>query len=433
MSFLEKLFGKKEERVEEVPIKQSFNIEDAENFLSENFDENFQTFKRDANKIYKEMQPIVVNIQKNLKDLGKAEYKEKVDSQLLQNVIGHRKSFIQKMEVMLDKVKKPMETDLDSILDFNKSVVSAISDVNMKTVKDYHFLKVLFGREVQRTLENFKTLNKASDTLEKLVKENKENLFSIKNAQNELKSIKDEKKDLNQIEENLKNLDTKFSDFKSKHDTLTNDLKDINKSKDWDDLNQLSTRKEVTKKKISDLKSHMLQDTSRINKPLRKFKNLVDREVIKIKEENILEKSVDSILNTLIEEYPKSMRSILVMVQKNISNGKIKVKDEEKTIIEIKHILENNLFENFVKKYMLLKKELEELETKITIHKSLSVKKKLENQLEGVKEQIETVNIEIEKLKKKREKTKESIKDRKIVLERTLSALTNQKITIANL
>jgi len=428
---LERIFGKKEETREQVFNKQVFSIEDAENFLSTNFDERFQTFKEDASKIYEEMQPVMVNMQKSLENLVRVDFKEQVDSELLQNVIAHKKSFVQKMEIMIEKIKKPMQSDLDSILEFNKYISSAISETNMKTVKDYHFLKILFEKEAQKTFENFKILSNKSDNFETLINSNKENLFSIRNAQKDLQSIKEETRNLNQIEGLLKTFNIKLSDLKSKHDSLKEDLKKFKDGKDWIHFNNLLEKKKIMEEKVSNLKSQIPQNTSQINKPLRKFKNLVDNGIVKIQNEKILKKYVESTLDALIEEKnPKTIRLILEMVQKNISEGKIELKDKEKTMIEINRILDDNLFENFLKKYLLLMEDLEKLEEDITAHRASNIKNKMESQIEDVKRDIEMIRLEIEKVKKQIEKTKNSIKERKITLEKTLTLLTNKKISI---
>ena len=431
MSFLERIFGKKEETREQVFNKQVFSIEDAENFLSTNFDERFQTFKEDASKIYEEMQPVMVNMQKSLENLVRVDFKEQVDSELLQNVIAHKKSFVQKMEIMIEKIKKPMQSDLDSILEFNKYISSAISETNMKTVKDYHFLKILFEKEAQKTFENFKILSNKSDNFETLINSNKENLFSIRNAQKDLQSIKEETRNLNQIEGLLKTFNIKLSDLKSKHDSLKEDLKKFKDGKDWIHFNNLLEKKKIMEEKVSNLKSQIPQNTSQINKPLRKFKNLVDNGIVKIQNEKILKKYVESTLDALIEEKnPKTIRLILEMVQKNISEGKIELKDKERVMTEIRRILDNNLFENFLKKYLLLMEDLEKLEEDITAHRASNIKNKMESQIEDVKRDIEMIRLEIEKVKKQIEKTKNSIKERKITLEKTLTLLTNKKISI---
>jgi predicted DNA-binding protein len=428
---LERIFGKKEEAEEQVLSKQVFSIEDAENFLSMNFDEKSQTFKEDASKIYEEMQPVVVNMKKSLDDLVKANFNGQVDSELFQNVIAHRKSFVQKMEIMIEKIKKPMQSDLNSILEFNKSISSAISETDTKTVKDYHFLKILFEREAKKTFENFKILNKASNNFESLINNNKENLFSIRNAQSELQSIKEETGNLNQIEEHLKTLNTKLSDLKSEYDSLKEDLEKFNNDKDWLHFNKLLEKKKITEEKISSLKSQILQDLYVINKPLRKFKNLVDKGVEKIEDEKILKKCIDSTLDALIEEKnPEKIRLILEMVQKNISEGRIELKDKEKTMFEIKRILNNNLFENFLKEYILLMGDLKKLEENITTNKTLDIKNKIESQIEDIERDIEMARLEIEKGKKQEEKIKNSIKERKITLEKTLAILAKKEISI---
>jgi phosphoenolpyruvate carboxylase len=133
----------------------------------------------------------------------------------------------------------------------------------------------------------------------------------------------------------------------------------------------------------------------------------------------------------LIEEKnPETIRSILEMVQKNISEGKIMLKDKEKIMIEIKRILDNNLFENFLREYLLLTEELEKLEEYINAHEASSIKNKMENQIEDVERDVETTKLEMEKAKKQTEKMKNSIKERKITLEKTLTLLTKREISI---
>ena len=92
-----------------------------------------------------------------------------------------------------------------------------------------------------------------------------------------------------------------------------------------------------------------------------------------------------------------------------------------------------NLFEDFVKEYVLLMKNLKKLETSVTNHKSSTLKKKLENQIEDVEKQIEETNLKIEKLRKNAEKTKNSIRYRKTVLENTVSLLTGKEVTVTNI
>jgi hypothetical protein len=423
---LERVFGKKEEAT-----KQVFSIENAENFLSTNFNERFQIFKEDASKIYEEMQPVVINMQKSLKDLVMVDFKEKVDSVLFQNVIAHRKSFVQKMEIMIEKIKKPMQSDLDSILEFSNSISSAISETDINTVKDYQFLNILFEKEAQKTFENFKILSKISNNFENIINSNKENMFSIRNAQSELQSIKEETKNLNQIEGRLKSLNIKFFNLKFKDDNLKEDLEKFKNGKDWLHFNELLEKKKIMEEKLYSLKSQILQDISWINKPLKKFENLVDREIVKIEDEKILKKYVGSTLDMLIEEKnPETIRSILEMVQKNISEGKIMLKDKEKIMVEIKRILDNNLFENFLKEYLLLTEELEKLGEDINAHEASSIKNKMENQIEDVERDIETTKLEMEKVKKQTEKMKNSIKERKITMGKTLTLLAKREISI---
>lgn len=424
MSFLEKIFGKKEE-------EQVFRIEDAEGLLSRNFDEKFQTFKEDSSKIYQEMQSVAANMQKSLKDFLKAEFNGPVDYQLLQNVIAHRKSFIQKMEIMIEQIKEPMQPSLDSILEFSKSSSLAILEANEKTVKDYYFLKELFERESESSIENFKILGKISNNFENLISNRKENLLSVRNAQDELQSIKEEAATLNQAEEYIKTLNSKLSDLALEQNNFRDGLDKFKKGEDWLHYNELLEKRGKLEEEVFGIKSEMLQEISQIEKPLKKFKNLVDKGIVKIENEKNLKKYAESTFDSLIEEKnSENINSILKIVQNSIYEGRIELKDREKTLAELKWVVENNVFGNSLEKYILLKEDSEKLKKDIDEQKAFSIKNELENKIEDIERQIEMARLEMDNAKKQTEKMKNSINERKITLEKTLNFLTERKVSL---
>ena len=99
-------------------------------------------------------------------------------------------------------------------------------------------------------------------------------------------------------------------------------------------------------------------------------------------------------------------------------------------MVEIKRILDNNLFENFLKKYILLTDDLEKLGKDITAHTASSIKNKMENQIEDIERDIGMTRLGMEKVKKQTKKTKNSIEERKITLEKTLTLLAKREINI---
>jgi len=426
LSFLQRIFGKKEEVKEQI-----FSIEDAEGFLSKNFDENFQVFKEDASKIYQDMQSTAVGMQNDIANLKQAEYTGPVDSELLQKVVAHKKSFIQKMEAAAEQIKRPMQLDLDSILEFSRFSSSAISETNAKTVVDYQFLKELFEKEADSAIGKFKILSNKSNNFENLVRKNKDNLFLIKNAQDELQSIKDEMKKLSYVEEEVKSLQGKLSALESERNSEKEKLEKFEGSEDWLRFKNLLEKKKKMEEDAANIKSQMLQVISKIEKPMKKFKNLVDRGIVKIENEKVLERYAISVFDALIgEKNPQTLYSILNMLEKNISEGKIELKEREKSLDEIKWLVESNVVESLLEKYLLMTNELEKVEASVDEQKTPSIRDEIERRIEYIGRGIERSNMEIGKSKKQIERIKVSINERKISLENALTSLANKKISM---
>lgn len=434
MGILEIIFGKKKgEHSENIPEKKEefLSIEDVDNYLSKKSDEMFEPFKKDANNIYEEIQSAADNLQKTLNELGRSEFIEKVDSELLHNVLSHRTSFIRKMEIMIKQLRKPMQLDFDSILDYSKSISLSVSETNDNTVNDYRFVDRLFEKKGEKTIDDFKVISKLSANLGSLVKNSTGSILSIRNAQSELKLVKEETDALSNMKENLETLDTNMSKLKSEHEKEKDRLNEFENGRDWISFTELLKRKKNIEDYIFNLKSETMKNISRIEKPLRKLKNLVKRGTVKVDEEEVLKKYADSFFITMMEDRNnEKINSVLGIVLKNISEGKIDLKDKEKELEELRWILENDVFENILKKYATLEDDLKELEKNIKERNEPNIKNEIESRIRNLEKQVGIANLEIEKVKKRVEKVEKSVSERKISLEESLALLANKKIKL---
>jgi hypothetical protein len=431
---LEKIFGKKkEEASEDISEKKDeiLSIEDVETYLSKKFDEKFEPFKETANKTYQEIQSAADDMQKRLNELGEAIFTERVDPELLQNVVSHRTSFIRKMKIMIKQLKAPMPSDFDSIIAYGHSISLAISEANQNTLNDYRFVDRLFEKEGGKTIQSLKAIKKISDNLRSLIKSSIDGISSVRNAQNDLKLVKEETDVLYQMKKNLETVDTKLSELKSRNEKEREDAKKFESGKEWIYFTELLEKRKDTAEKISNLKSQIMQNISGIEKPLKKLKNLVDKEIVKVDDKKTLEKYVNSFLATMIEERSSgTANSILKTLQENISEGKIDMKNRENELAEVKWILENNIFEDFLKKYLLLEDDLKELEKNINKRDEPNIKNRMESEIKDLERQAEITSSEIEKVKKQVDKMENSINERKNSLEESLAVLADKKIEL---
>jgi len=435
---LEKIFGRKkeeasEETPENIPEKkdESLSIEDAENYLSKKLEEKVGPFKEDASKIYQEIQSAANDMQSSLNELAEARFTERVDPQLLQNVVSHRTSCIRKRKIMIKQLKASIQPDFDSIATYGHSIKLAISEANQNTLNDYRFVDRLFEKEGGKTIDSLKAIKKVSDKLRDLINSSMNGISSVRNAQNDLKLVKEERDVLCQMKKNLEAFGTKLAELKSRNEKTEEDMKKFESGKEWIYFNELLEKKRNIEEKISDFKSEIMQNISGIEKPLKKLENLIDKGIVKVDDRKTLEKYTNSFLAAMIEERtPGEANSILKTLQENISEGKIELKNREKELDEIKWILENNLFENFLKKYLLLEDELKELEKNINKRDEPNAKNRMESEIRDLERQAEITSSEIEKAGKQIEKMEISINKRKDSLEESLIALANKKIEL---
>jgi hypothetical protein len=253
----------------------------------------------------------------------------------------------------------------------------------------------------------------------------------IKNSQRELQPIKDGKNAIDQVEDDVKRLDTILSSMGSKYENVKEELDKFLNGEQWKQFNELLDEKKRIEEDMAGLKSDMLQDFSRIERPLKKLKNLVDNGIVKIGNAKLFEKYVDSAVDALIEEgNVETLTHILKAVQDKISDGKIELKDKEKALDEIQRLIDNKAFENFLGKYSSLANDLENLERKISEQKASSMKADMERRIRDLEKQIEVVKMEIEKSRKQAGKLRIFLNEKKDALEKSMSILANKKIVI---
>lgn len=431
VGFLERIFGRKREETSEIiqekkDDREAFSEEDAEKHLSKKFEEIFEPFRKDVNEIYQEIQSAATKLEKGLNELAEARFTERVDPELLQNVVAHRKSFIQKMEFMVKQLKTELRPDFDSILGYGQLISQAIHKANQNTVNDYRFVDRLFEKEGEKVIETFKVIGKLSDNLKNLIKKKAADILPIKNAQNDARVIKEYMDVLLQKKEDLKTLEIKVAGLKSKLEKEEEELKKFENEKNWIDFTKLLDKKKNTAEEISNIRSEMMKNISKIERPLKKLKNLVDRGTVETDYEKTLEKYVDSFFDTIMEEKSsEKINSILKIIQRSITEGKMDLKDEEK-VDEVRFILENDVFGNILKKYISAEDDFKKLEKDVNDHIVLNRRNDMEDRIKDLKKEIEITGLEIEKNKKQLEKMENSVDERKTALQKSLALLDNK-------
>ena len=428
MGFLEKIFGKKENAESN---GKTFDICKVDNFLKNKYDENFQPFKEQVKTVYEELQTALKNFKDSLSNLEKANPTETIDTASLNMALSQRKSFINKMKIMINRLNKQLDFNLDSIVDYQNSSLHSVTETNDSTVKEFSLFEQVFEEQSKVAYENFKAVYNATKKFNNLVSEKRNSIDTVINVQNELTSLK---KSIDGVQENkmeIDNYNKKLSNLQEKIKSEEDKLKKLESSDEWTKYNHLIQKKKELEDRINEIKDDISQNFSKIEKPLKKFQHLVQRGIEKIDDGKTLNKYLESPIDALIETKDFTfVNSILEKVKQSINSDKIDLKDKDKTLSEISWLIDHEIFEELIEEYNSLKVEVKKLENDMAQQDILKFKNNIEKNIEQLNREFQTTMEEIEQIKKQIEKQNISIQENKNNLEKKLSSLSDTKIII---
>lgn len=426
MGFLERLFGRKEEVTTEAE-RNTLDINATSNFLNIKYNEKFDPFKGQVKSKYNEIQATLRNLKSNLSSLEKANFQGPLDSASIQIAISQRKSFINKLKVMINQLNKPLDLSFDSIIDYVHSSLISVTEVDNHTVKEFSFFEKFFEKESEAIFENFKTVFKITKTLSSLVSEEKNLLNPIINAQNELASLKENMEDVREKEKEIVSYDERLLGLQKRLKYEEEKMKNLEASDEWNKFSQSLEKKKELISSISEIKSNISQNFSKIDRPLKKFQHLIQSGKEKIEDEKILNRCLDSPVDFLIETGNFTfVNSILEKVKRSISSGVLDLKDKGKSLSEINWMMENNIFEELTVKYKSIVNEIEKIEKTISEQSINKLKNEIENSIAQLNRETQETGAEINRNKKQIEKLNISIQERKSNLEKTLANFGNR-------
>jgi hypothetical protein len=191
LGWLDDIFGKKEEKAEEIKI----SLKEAEDFISNKIKKDFEPLKESVKKEYVNFQLVSKTMQNQLKALEQATYPERTYPALVSRSVGSRKSFIGKMDFLIRKLQKPIGEDMKSILDFYEETDKLINITNTETIKEYALLKILFEKEGKEVLQSFRQIFEINSNLGEIIKEIKDynsKLLKTKESVSEILKLTEE-------------------------------------------------------------------------------------------------------------------------------------------------------------------------------------------------------------------------------------------------
>ncbi len=332
-------------------------------------------------------------------------------------------TFSEKIINILDGFSVPQEYDYMSLSDLKKRLdrlLRTIIELGPKYIP--RMSTSSFKSPIMKMDYYVKSLAKLRGKLDKFLETRYIHAKYVEETINKARKLQEEEKKLEKLQEENKENEEKLEKIlklKSDLEMKINERKEI-------------LRIEDIENDIYKIKNDIRNLLAPLDKPLRKFLNLVDRGEVKLTEKQKLLLNQTNDLKTPITslEEVEILKELLRTIEKLILSKKLKFdkKKAKKVLRSIQIVLNENTLDKLVEKYISLRNEKRALEK---IHeKDLKDVKNLEGQLKELQKEINELVKEVKSKKKEIKNLKETILSLKKELEKRIEKITNQPVEI---
>ena len=371
------------------------SLKDVDDFLINRLKSESEPLKESAKKEYANLQMVAGTMCDRLASLRDAPYSERTYPILIRKAVGSRKSFIHKMESLIEQVQKPIGEDMDSILSFHNDTAKLLNLTNAKTVKEYAFLKELFEKEAERVIESFQQMVEIDKRLGNTIKKFKDSNVKLLNVQKVAAEVS------KLIEESKSGKGAGVSDeslreIENKKTKAENELERLLNSKEWENFLGMQRHVEDTKMKMQGKKSDFIRSLAKVEKPLKKYKWGIENKVL----DDYAQRSFESVL----AEDPRGemFMSAIKDMRTKIIEEKMDLKDSRKFLAIIEKMIEDNTIGDILEGYSKLSEGLRRQEESIMSHEAPKRRNGLEVDISKLKKEAEGMMAERELAEERR-------------------------------
>ncbi|MEK6983660.1 MAG: hypothetical protein AABX33_03730 [Nanoarchaeota archaeon] len=335
---------------------------------------------------------------------------------------GNRKSYIKAINSFLGHMEINNK-DCFYLLNFCKFFDESISSLNKSTLRSYMILQEFFANETKKIAQNLKNFD---DLFKGLKSElSNERIAAANNSREKIQSLKTKLKQKINLDVELKDSEASLIISNNEKDKIISDIEEFRKSDDHNDFSRLNDEKKSKATAFYHDKNQLLQSFSILERALRKYSHIA------FEHEEIVLSYLKEPINTLVNDKELKILDILDNLEKTLNDNKLQIdaKKREKSIEEIKKLGKGYL-EQFIKKYLSFKKEMDEIENKIIATGVAEKLKSFNNQLEDVNLRIERNNDEYNRLKNDAERINVTIANLKRESEDYIQRIFGEEVKI---
>lgn len=335
---------------------------------------------------------------------------------------GNRKAYIRAVNSFLGHLEINNK-DYFYLLGFCKLFDEMINGLNKGTIRSYTILQEFFANETNKIVQNLKKFDMIFTELKSVL--NSEKVVAANGLRNQIEELEHKIKQKISIMMDFKNKEAELKLANTQKDDVMKKIGEFSISDEHNNFLKLSEEKKAQAAAFYIHESQILQSLSVLERPLRKYSHVAFEY-----EEAVLD-YLKHPIETLIKDKDWRILEILKNLERLLAENKLQIdeKKKEKSLEETKK-LSKDFLEQFLGMHFSFKTKIEDLDRKI---KDTRVQEKFKNfndQLEEINILIEKGNEEYLKLKNEVAKSENVIEILKNALESSIRKIFGEEVKI---
>jgi len=366
--------------------------------------------------------------------LEKAEVSDDGNKRFKKAAKTAKKDATRRIESVLDRLQPPFTDDPEEIRKYADSGLLLLREKVSAGAKSIVYTSVVLKDAMKETGRGIESLEKELESLQKIVRENAL-VFGKNKIENSLKEIELGKTALEKIKNELIEAEGEFGEKGTRREEKENELKEMEKSQAFTELNVLEEKKNSLEREKMELREKLINVLGGVSRPLKKLENLSSRGgvVLTEKSSRALNQFIKEPLNLFGQDLKgEEFKQLLIELRNALIADKIDLKEKEKarTVEEIDKLLDMDFFTEFFWKENEIDRKLTKL---VEQEHGMSIRSEiraLENSIRETQHSEGAAISSVKELQGRESEQAELISERVASLEKLLNKLSDGKIQI---
>ncbi|MDK2831147.1 MAG: hypothetical protein PWQ51_2114 [Methanolobus sp.] len=411
MKFIERLFGKKQEKEES--HSAVFEFRELAAIVTEESEKQIEELKPVVGERYRSIRASLSELEKLKEDLLSAEPIENVSKRGEKLGDSNRDNVVNNLNLIHDKLKVPEDTSPITASEFFKESKSLLKTVLDNTSRSLMYIKALYPREHQKINQGLAELEDSLDELYSSITQGIKRVESLEQIASEIENIKKIEEEMDNSAKKIQEMHSRYDASKEKVVKAESRLAELVNSEEFEKAKQLKSEIKTVELEITDIEA----EAKRLFTPLSKALSRMEKQ--DNNEKCVLSPDNRAMLKSIKEEpanaIEKNIDPFLSELTNRIESGELGLKEQmcEKALKQIEVLSDRSVISSLVEHR---KEHLEEKDELLEELNSLSIyqeKEDIEKVMEKYNQTIKDVNDDIDSESKHVFNLKEEIEIKK--------------------